>query len=147
MAKLKITANLRSSDLLGIPLELINEASWVGDGVGKMYSKFTTQTATGTPVALPATAFSSTDKRVLIYIRNTATDATQFVNLWVKSTVSASTLNGWDCCTGCSDFTQYIQIGEIPAGGFTVLPFAGNDYLYVDAAAGTPEIEYIIMEE
>jgi len=87
MANLKIKTTLLSGDLLGIPLNLTNDATWTGDGIGKSYSKFTTQTATGTPVALPATAFSSADKRVLIYIRNTAVDATQFVNLWIKNTL------------------------------------------------------------
>ena len=146
MAKINLKTTLASSDLLGIPVQIVNNTSITGNGIGKSYSKFTTQTATGTPVALPATAFSSTNKRVFIYIRNTATDSTHYVSLWIKNTISAATLNATDC-TSCADFTHYIKIAEIPAGSVTMLPFAGHDDLYIDAVAGTPEIEYIIMEE
>jgi len=146
MANLTVKTVLSSADLLGIPLDIHSKISLSGNGKGKSFSKFTTQTATGTPVALPASAFSSTDKRVFIYIKNSGVDATHYVNLWVKNTLSAATLNATDC-TSCGDYTQYIQIAEIPAGGVILLPFAGHDYIYIDAAAGTPEVEYLIMEE
>jgi|TARA_R110000744_G_scaffold104802_8_gene200576 hypothetical protein len=148
MAKLKIRTTLLSSDLLGIPLELHTEVKLTGNGVGKSFAKFTTTTTAVPPApeALPASVFSSTGQRVLIYIRNTSASDTEYVTLWVKNTITAATLDA-TACSGCADYVQYIPFAQIPAGGLTVLPFASHDTLYVDAAAGTPEIEYLIMEE
>ena len=149
MAKLKVKTTLMSGDLLGIPLDLHNQATFIGNGVGKSYSKFTTTTKVGAsvPIALPASAFSSTGNRVLIYIKNTSNDATEYVNLLIKNTVTAATLNALECATGCVDYVHYIPFAAIPAGGVVVLPFSGHSTLYVDSTAGTPEIEYLIMEE
>lgn len=150
MAKLKVKTTLMSGDLLGIPLDLHNQATFIGNGIGKSYSKFTTTTRSGgsTPIALPASAFSSTDNRVLIYIKNTSNDATEYVNLLIKNTVTAATLNALSCATECTaDYVHYIPFAAIPAGGVVVLPFSGHSTLYVDSTAGTPEIEYLIMEE
>ena len=153
MAKLKVKTTLISGDLLGIPLDLHNQSSFIGNGVGKSYSKFTTTTevagwsGSGQPAALPASSFTSTGKRVLIYIKNTSTNATEYVTLFIKNTVPAATLNALECATGCSDYVHYIPFAQVPAGGVSVLPFAGHDAIYVDSAAGTPEIEYLIMEE
>tara|TARA_R110000765_G_scaffold390400_1_gene483094 strand:+ start:27 stop:467 length:441 start_codon:yes stop_codon:yes gene_type:complete len=146
MANLKIKTVLTSGTLLGIPLNVTNDLNLSGNGAGKSYSKFKTQTATGTPIALPASPFTSTNKRVFIYIRNTAADSTNYINLWIKNTLTASTLNATSC-SGCGDYTHYIQIAQIPALGVILLPFAAHDTLFADAAAGTPEIEYLIMEE
>ena len=154
MAKLKVKTTLMSGDLLGIPLDLHNQATFIGNGVGKSYAKFTTTTevagrlGAGQPRALPASSFTSTGKRVLIYIKNTSNDATEYVTLLIKNTVTAATLNGLSCATECTaDYVHYIPFAQVPAGGVSVLPFAGHDAIYIDAAAGTPEIEYLIMEE
>tara|TARA_R110000822_G_scaffold188200_1_gene327364 strand:+ start:1067 stop:1531 length:465 start_codon:yes stop_codon:yes gene_type:complete len=154
MSKLKVRTTLISADLLGIPLDLQNESRFIGNGVGKSFAKFTTKTEVsgrlgeGVPVALPTSPFSSTGQRVLIYIKNTSTDATEYVTLLIKNTVTAATLNGLSCATECTaDYVHYIPFSQIPAGGVIVLPFAGHDALYIDATSGTPEIEYLVMEE
>ena len=150
MAKLKVRTTLISADLLGIPLELHNEMQFIGNGVGKSFAKFTTTTKEGAsvPIALPASIFSSTGQRVLIYIKNTTGNSAEYVNLYIKNTVTAETLNALSCATGCTDaYVQYVLFSQIPAGGITVLPFASHNSLYVDSVSGTPELEYLVMEE
>jgi len=154
MAKLKVKTTLISADMLGIPLDLHNQSTFIGNGIGKSYSKFTTKTevagrvGAGQPTALPASSFSSTGSRVLIYIKNTSTDATEYVTLLIKNTVTAATLNSLSCATECTaNYVHYIPFCQVPSGGVVVLPFAGHDSIYVDSASGTPEIEYLIMEE
>ena len=86
MASIKIKGTLESADLLGFPLTMTLDQSYAGVGKIKSFQKFTTTVikAPVNPSLLPGTAFSSTDKKVYIYLKNTSITATEHINIYVK---------------------------------------------------------------
>ena len=147
MASIKIKGTLESADLLGFPMNLNLTQSFTGVGSGKSFQKFTTATKAGSPVALNGKAFSSTDERVYIYLKNTSSTVAEKVNVYIKVTTvpTAAELNAIACCTECVE--RYIRIAIIEANEYVFIPLADQQYLYADAASGTPTVDFLILEE
>ena len=152
MASIKIKGTLESADLLGFPLTMTLDQSYAGVGKIKSFQKFTTATKAGDPAVLPGTAFSSADKKVYIYIKNTSVTATEHINIYIKVTTipTAAELNAIACCTECVEtpltVTRYVQIAKLAFGEHLFIPLAEQDHLYADAAAGTPVLDYLVLE-
>ena len=147
MASIKINGTLESADLLGFPLTLTLTQSFGGIGKGKAFQKFDTTTKSGNPILLPGSAFSSTDKKVYIYIKNTSKDAAESINIYIKNTVLKATLTALECCEDClEDLVFYTRIAMIGAGEYLFIPLADQDSLYADATSGTPTLDYLILE-
>jgi hypothetical protein len=153
MASIKIKGTLESADLLGFPMNLNLTQSFTGVGSGKSFQKFTTATKAGSPVALNGKAFSSTDERVYIYLKNTSSTVAEKVNVYIKVTTvpTAAELNAIGCCTECAESAlsvdRYIRIAIIEANEYVFIPLADQQYLYADAASGTPTVDFLILEE
>ena len=155
MASIKITGTLDSADLLGFPMNINLTQIFSGIGAGKSFQKFTTalKSSPANPTVLPGAAFSSGDKKAYVYIKNTSNTATEKVNVYIKYTtiVLGAELNAKGCCTECSDgdvtVDRFVRIANIEAGEYLFIPLADQDYLYVDSAAGTPVVDYLVLEE
>ena len=155
MASIKIKGSLESADLLGFPMNINISKSFAGVGAAKSFQKITTAVKATPPVpaALNGKAFSSAEKRAYIYLKNNSTTATELVNIYIKYTtiVSATELNAKGCCTGCGDgqlsVDRFIRISSIEAGEYLFIPVADQDYLYIDSAAGTPSVDFLVLEE
>lgn len=153
MASIKINGTLESADLLGFPMNINISKKFTGVGVGKSFQKFTTATKVADPAVLPGKAFSSADKKAYIYLKNTSVTATEKINIYIKIAVqpTAAELNAIACCTDCADtpltVNRYIRIAIVEAGEYLFIPLADQDYLYADAAAGTPVLDYLTLEE
>ena len=154
MASIKIKGTLESADLLGFPLTITLNQSCTGVGKIKSFQKFQT-TVKASPVnpdILPGTAFSSTDQKVYIYIKNTSITATEHINVYIKvtTTLTAAELNERGCCAECEEgavvVDRFIQIAKLAHSEHLFIPLAGQDSLYVDSAAGTPELDYLVLE-
>jgi len=154
MASIKIKGTLESADLLGFPLTLTLNQSYAGVGKIKSFQKFETvlKASPTNPSALPGTAFSSSAQKAYIYIKNTSITSTESINVYIKYTtvVTALELNGRGCCTECADtlsVDRFVRIANIGHGEHVFIPLAGQDYLYVDADAGTPVLDYLVLEK
>ncbi len=155
MASIKIKGTLESADLLGFPLTMTLNQSYAGVGKIKSFQKFETtlKSSPTNPSQLPGTAFSSSEKRAYIYIKNTSTTATELINVYIKVTTvpTAAELNAISCCTECADtpltVNRFIQIAKLGHEEHVFIPLAGQDYLYVDAAVGTPVLDYLVLEK
>ena len=150
MASIKMKGTLESADLLGFPLTLTLNESFAGSGKIKSFQKFeTTIKSVSSPYQLPGNAFSSTDKKVYVYIKNTSGVAAEGINIYIKSTIPFATLNALACCTDCasdSDIVTYIQIAKLAAREYLFIPLAAQDYLYADSETGTPTLDYLVLE-
>ena len=148
MASIKIKGSLESSDLLGFPMNINLDQSFAGVGAGQSFQKFkTTLKATpANPTALPNKNFSSSDKKVYIYIKNTSNVAAEAINVYIKTTVLAATINALECATGCSDVVSFVRIANIASSEYLFIPLADQDTLYVDSSSGTPTLDYLVLE-
>jgi hypothetical protein len=154
MASIKIKGTLESADLLGFPLTLTLNQSYTGAGKIKAFQKFETTVKASpiNPSILPGTAFSSADKKVYIYIKNTSITATEHVNLYIKYTtvLTAVELNAKGCCTECEEgaleVDRFVQIAKLGHGEHVFIPLAEQDQLYTDSDVGTPVLDYLVLE-
>lgn len=155
MASIKIKGSLESADLLGFPMNINISRSFAGVGAAKSFQKITTavKATPVAPAALNGKVFSSSDKRAYIYIKNNSIAATELVNIYIKYTAiaTAAELNAKGCCTGCEEgalpIDRFIRIATIQAGEYLFIPIADQDYLYIDSAAGTPSVDFLVLEE
>jgi hypothetical protein len=155
MASIKIKGSLESADLLGFPMNINISRSFSGVGAAKSFQKVTTvvRANPATPAALNGKAFTSADKRAYVYLKNNSITATELVNVYIKYTtvLTAAELNAKGCCTGCEEgaleVDRFIRISSIQAGEYLFIPVADQDYLYIDSAAGTPSVDFLVLEE
>ena len=150
MASIKIKGTLESADLLGFPLTLNLSQSFSGAGKIKSFQKFETTLKASDPLVLPGAAFSSTNKRAYVYLKNTSQTVAELVNVYIKiSTVfGAVEQNARACSTECGDQTivAYHKIATLSALEYLFLPIAGQDNLYVDSDSGSPVFDYLLLE-
>lgn len=155
MASIKIKGSLESADLLGFPMNINISKSFAGVGAAKSFQKITTAVKATplAPAALNGKAFSSAEKRAYIYLKNNSTTATELVNIYIKYTVvaTAAELNAKSCCAECVEgaltLERFIRISSIESGEYLFIPVADQDYLYIDSAAGTPNVDFLVLEE
>ena len=78
---------------------------------------------------IPVGVSDSTDKKAYVYLKNLSTDAAE--KIVVQEDNSGSVGQGF---------------AVLGAGEWMFIPYGENDYLWVDAASGTPVVEYAIFE-
>jgi len=126
MATLTARLTLTSTDWHSDTLSLSPTQTLTISGDEQAVGRFTTAAADG---KIPVGAFDSTDKKAWIYLKNTSSTSAEKIMIKPENSGSAG--------------PTFAILG---AGEFLLIPYAGNDYIWTEAASGTPVLEYGIFE-
>ncbi len=126
MAKISARLTLTSTDWHSDSLSINQTANIVATGDEQAIGRYTTST---TASKIPVGVLDSTDKKAYVYLKNLSTDAAE--KIVVQEDNSGSVGQGF---------------AVLGAGEWMFIPYGENDYLWVDAASGTPVVEYAIFE-
>ena len=126
MATITARLTLTSTDWHSDSLSLAPSQTLTISGDEQAVGRFTTST---TAAKIPVGVFDSTDKKAWVYLKN-------------MSTTSAEKIEISEDHGGVAG-RAFANLG---AGEWTLFPYSDNDSLWVDAASGTPIIEYGIFE-
>ena len=126
MATLTAKLTLTSTDWHSDSLSLAPSQTLTISGDEQAVGRFTTST---TATKLPVGTFDSTLKKVWIYLKN-------------MSTTTGENIRAYEDNSG-STGAKFISLGP---GEWAFFPYTDNDFIWIDAAAGTPVVEYGVFE-
>jgi len=126
MATITAKLTLTSTDWHSDSLSLAPSQTLTISGDEQAVGRFTTST---TAAKIPVGVFDSTDKKAWIYLKNMSTTSVE--KIVIQEDNSGSVGQGF---------------AVLGAGEWMFLPYGENDNLWVDAASGTPVIEYGVFE-
>lgn len=134
MATVNVTLSLSSTDLFEkqtLNFTETDSLSPAGDQtiVGRLIT-----TGSGTEDNISLKALDGTNDRAYVFLHNTSSTSGEYVKIGLCST------HGTDSTTG--DF--FAQLGP---GEFLFIPIADMQDLDIEAAAGNPVVEYVLMEK
>ena len=134
MATVNVTLSLSSTDLFAkqnISFTETDVLSPAGDQtiVGRLVT-----TGSGTEDNIALKALDGTNDRAYVFLHNLSTTSGEYVKIGLCST------HGTDSTTG--DFFAVLGPGE-----FMFMPTGDMQDLDIEAAAGNPVVEYILMEK
>ena len=135
MATVNVTLSLSSTDLFAKQTLSFTETdtlSPAGDQqvIGKLYL-----TGDGTEDQISLKAIAGTDNRAYIYMKNLSSTSGEFIEVSGRRSAWAtdSTLNDWFAVLG--------------PGEFLFIPITDVYNIDLEAGAGNPTVEYILMEK
>ena len=134
MATVNVTLSLSSTDLFAMQNISFTETdvlSPAGDQtiVGRLVT-----TGSGTEDNIALKALDGTNDRAYVFLHNLSTTSGEYVKIGLCST------HGTDSTTG--DFFAVLGPGE-----FMFMPTGDMQDLDIEAAAGNPVVEYVLMEK
>ena len=134
MATVNVTLSLSSTDLFAkqtISFTETDTLSPAGDQtiVGRLVT-----TGSGTEDNIALKALDGTNDRAYVFLHNLSTTSGEYVKIGLCST------HGTDSTTG--DFFAVLGPGE-----FMFMPTGDMQDLDIEAAAGNPVVEYVLMEK
>ena len=134
MATVNVTLSLSSTDLFAkqtLNFTETDSLSPAGDQtiVGRLIT-----TGSGTEDNISLKALDGTDDRAYLFLHNTSSTSGEYVKIGLCAT------HGSDSASG--DF--FAQLGP---GEFLFIPISDMQDLDIEAAAGNPVVEYILMEK
>ena len=136
MATVNVTLTLNSSDLFAkqnISFTETDTLSPAGDQkvIGRLY---TTGSGTKDGLTLNDKALDGTTDRAYVFLHNTSSTTGEYVK------IGLCTAHGTDSTTG--DW-----FAELGPGEFMFMPISDMQDVDIEAAAGYPAIEYVLMEK
>ena len=132
MATTTATITISSDDLTGDVLSLSSSATLTKAGTVTGLDQTTGVArkffaAAQTAFNLIAAADYTADKAHKVYIKNTSTDATEFVTVEIGST--------------------NLSLGRLYGGDWMLIPFDGNNDIDIDTSAVNMTVEYLVIYE